>query len=165
MRETATSRASGATTVLALRWSAGSIRRAAAGALDKAKETSKASGVMRMGLQGYVESAGRPSVWNEAVSTMGRRGRVLVCGAHGGPLVDLNLSWLFRNRVSIIGSAGARRSVFADAVQLAADQLAAGRPLIANIDSIRPLDDVRSAFERLSAGANRGKIILDVTSG
>ncbi len=108
----------------------------------------------------YVESAADPAVWSEALSTVGRRGRVLVCGAHAGPVVDVNLSWLFRSRVSIIGSSGSRRSVFADTIQLAANV-----DLIANIDSIRPLADVRSAFDRLMAGKNRGKIIMEVAGG
>lgn len=112
------------------------------------------------GVSVYVESAGDPVVWAEALKTLGRRGRVVVCGSHGGPEVRLDLNWLFRMRISILGSSGSTRATFREAFELA------GRGAIrANIDTVIPLSDARSGFERLArrgVGANRGKIILQV---
>lgn len=112
------------------------------------------------GVSIYVESAGDPAIWSEALKTMGRRGRVVVCGSHGGPIVQLNLNWLFRMRVSILGSSGSTRATFREAFELA------GRGAIRpNVDSVIPLADARSGFDRLArrgAGANRGKIVLQV---
>ncbi len=109
------------------------------------------------GVSVYVESAGNPTVWTEALKTLGRRARVVVCGAHAGPVVDLDLKWLFRSRVAILGSSGSSLRGFQDIVDLAG----AGK-LVANIDSIRPLGDAAEAFASLMSRQNRGKVILQV---
>ena len=110
------------------------------------------------GVSLYVEPAGNPTVWAEAVKAVGRRGRIAVCGSHAGPRVDLDLSWLFRNRVTIHGCSG---STIAD-VDRVLELAVAGR-LRPAIDSRRPLADVRAGFERLLARQNRGKVILEVS--
>jgi NADPH:quinone reductase-like Zn-dependent oxidoreductase len=112
------------------------------------------------GVAVYVESAGDPAIWSEALKTLGRRARVVACGSHGGPVVELNLNWLFRMRVRILGSSGSTRATFREAFELAGS--GAIRP---NIDVVIPLAEARSGFGRLArrgAGANRGKIILQV---
>ena len=83
-----------------------------------------------------------------------------VCGAHAGPVVDLDLKWLFRSRVAIFGTSGSSSKGFQDVLDLAA----AGR-LTANIDSLRPLGDAEEAFARLISRRNRGKVILEVAEG
>ncbi len=105
----------------------------------------------------YVEPAGNPTVWAEALQTLGRRGRVVVCGSHAGPIVELNLLWLFRMRASILGSAGSTRADFAEVLELAG----AGR-ITATIDSVRPLWEVQDALQRLVLRQNRGKLVLEV---
>ena len=111
------------------------------------------------GVSVYVESAGNPAVWSEALATLGRRARVTVCGAHAGPIVDLDLKWLFRSRVAILGSSGSSLRGFRDVIELAA----AGR-LVANIDSVRPLADAAAGFARLMTRQNRGKVILQIAT-
>jgi NADPH:quinone reductase-like Zn-dependent oxidoreductase len=111
------------------------------------------------GVSLYVEPAGNPVIWNEAVRTVGRRGRIAVCGSHAGPRVEVDLSWLFRNRVTIHGCSGSTLDTVNQTIQLAAS----GR-IRATIDSRRPLAEARSAFERLLARENRGKVILEVSS-
>jgi acryloyl-coenzyme A reductase len=110
------------------------------------------------GVSLYVEPAGNPAIWNEAVKAVGRRGRIAICGSHAGPRVELDLSWLFRNRVTIHGCSGSTIAAVGEVIELAA----AGRIRPA-IDSRQPLADVRSAFQRLLARENRGKVILDVS--
>lgn len=110
------------------------------------------------GVSLYVEPAGNPGVWAEAVKAVGRRGRIAVCGSHAGPRVDLDLSWLFRNRVTIYGCSGSTVAAVHRVLELAAT----GR-LRPSIDSHRPLADVRAGFERLLARQNRGKVILEVS--
>jgi NADPH:quinone reductase-like Zn-dependent oxidoreductase len=107
----------------------------------------------------YVEPAGNPEVWTEALRALGRRGRVAVCGAHAGPHVRLDLAWLFRTRATVIGCSGSTVAGVRRIVELAGE----GR-LRPAIDSVRPLADVRSAFERLLARQNRGKVILEVST-
>lgn len=108
----------------------------------------------------YVESAGDPAIWKEALRAMARRGRAVVCGSHGGPIVELDLTWLFRNRVAILGCSGSNLAAYRAVLELAA----AGR-LRANIHAVLPLDRAREAFEVLLDRGNRGKIILEVPVG
>jgi NADPH:quinone reductase-like Zn-dependent oxidoreductase len=109
------------------------------------------------GVDLYVESAGDPAIWREAMSTLARRGRAVVVGSHAGGKVYLDLNWLFRNRISILGASGSSVRVVAEILDLAAD----GR-IQANIHTRMPLDRAREAFEILAARANRGKVILEV---
>jgi NADPH:quinone reductase-like Zn-dependent oxidoreductase len=108
----------------------------------------------------YVETAGDPAIWTEALKTLARRARVTVCGSHGGPVVELDLNWLFRTRVSILGCSGSNLAAFRDVLRLAAE----GR-IRASIHEVLPLDRAREAFETLLGRANRGKIILQVSAG
>ena len=107
----------------------------------------------------YVESAGDPAIWKEALRTLGRRGRATVCGSHGGGVVDLDLNWLFRTRVSLIGCSGSTLQSFDDVLDLAGS----GK-VRANIHTILPLEKAREAFEILLARQNRGKVVLEVAA-
>ncbi len=109
------------------------------------------------GVSLYVEPAGNPTIWAEGLRSVGRQGRVAVCGSHAGPIVQLDLLWLFRMRVSIFGSAGATRAIFAEILELAGEDR-----IEATIDSVRPLWEARDAFERLVARQNRGKLVLEL---
>lgn len=106
----------------------------------------------------YVEPAGNPQVWTEAVRTLARRGRVAVCGAHAGPKVELDLAWLFRNRATVLGCSGSTMAGVRRIIELASEG-----ELRPAIDSVRPLEDVRAAFDRLLARENRGKVVLEVS--
>jgi NADPH:quinone reductase-like Zn-dependent oxidoreductase len=109
------------------------------------------------GVSLYVETAGAPTVWREALKTLGRRARVTVCGSHGGPVVELDLNWLFRTRVSVIGCSGSSLAAYRDVLELAR----AGR-IQSNIHALMPLERAREAFEILLGHENRGKIVLEV---
>lgn len=109
------------------------------------------------GVDLYVESAGDPAIWKESLKTLGWRGRVAVCGSHAGPMVELDLNWLFRMRIGILGGSGSTRATQQDAIGLARD----GR-IQANIHGRYPLEDAAAAFAVLLGRGNRGKVILDV---
>jgi D-arabinose 1-dehydrogenase-like Zn-dependent alcohol dehydrogenase len=96
-------------------------------------------------------------VWAESLKTLRLRARVVVCGSHGGPIVELDNNWLFRTRVMIVGSSGSTQRGMRQILDLAA----AGR-IVANIDSIRPLGEIRPAYQRLMSRRNLGKIVLTV---
>jgi NADPH:quinone reductase-like Zn-dependent oxidoreductase len=110
------------------------------------------------GVTVYIETAGAPAIWKEALRTVARRGRIAVCGSHGGPRVELDLTWLFRTRATIIGSSGSTLVAYRDVLALAD----AGR-IEANIHAVLPMDRVRDAFATLLARENRGKVILEVS--
>lgn len=116
--------------------------------------------VMRLAPEGvslYVETAGDPAIWKEALRTLGRKARVTVCGSHGGPIVELDLNWLFRTRIGVLGCSGSSLAAYRDVLELAG----AGR-LRANIHEVLPLERARDAFATLLGRGNRGKIILEV---
>jgi NADPH:quinone reductase-like Zn-dependent oxidoreductase len=110
------------------------------------------------GVTAYIESAGDPDVWSESLKAMARRGRVVVCGAHTGGAVGLDLAWLFRSRVTITGHSGSTLAAFREVFAMASE----GR-LHANIHTILPLDRVREAFDILLARGNRGKVVILVS--
>jgi NADPH:quinone reductase-like Zn-dependent oxidoreductase len=112
------------------------------------------------GVTAYIESAGDPNIWSESLKAMARRGRVIVCGAHAGGVVELDLAWLFRSRVIIAGHSGSTHAAFREVFEMAS----AGR-LRPNIHAILPLDRVREAFDILVARGNRGKVVLEVSPG
>lgn len=109
------------------------------------------------GVDLYVESAGNPAIWREAVGTLARRGRAVVCGAHAGPVVELDLAALFRLRASILGGSGATLATQREALELVAD----GR-LRPNVHGELPLGQARDAFGILARRENVGKVILRV---
>ena len=111
------------------------------------------------GVDLYVESAGNPDIWKEALTTLGRRGRAAVCGSHAGKAVELDLNWLFRMRASILGGSGATLATQADALALVASgQL---RP---HVHAVLPLADAAEAFGILYRRENLGKVVLEVAS-
>jgi len=129
--------------------------------IDYAAHPSFADEVLRVapgGVNVYVETAGNPAIWKEALRAMARRGRVAVCGSHGGPVVELDLTWLFRTRVTIIGSSGSSLAAYRDVLTLAGQ----GR-IEANIHEVMPLEQARDAFATLLSRGNRGKVILEVS--
>lgn len=109
------------------------------------------------GVDLYVESAGNPAIWKEALTTLGRRGRAAVCGSHAGPEVALDLNWLFRMRASVLGGSGASLATQRDALDL----VAAGR-LRPHVDRVLPLAAAREAFGVLARRENLGKVVLEV---
>jgi NADPH:quinone reductase-like Zn-dependent oxidoreductase len=110
------------------------------------------------GVNAYIESAGDPAIWDESLKTMARRGRVVVCAAHAGGHVGIDLAWLFRSRVTITGHSGSTMASFREVFEMAA---AGG--IEPNIHVRLPLERAREAFEILLARGNRGKVVLDVS--
>jgi NADPH:quinone reductase-like Zn-dependent oxidoreductase len=110
------------------------------------------------GISLHIETAADPLVWPGALRTLARRARVAVIGAHAGPVVEVDLNWLFRQRVSIIGCSGSTMAAFREAMRLLGEGA-----YVPRIDSVMPLSEARAAFARLTARQNRGKVVLRVT--
>lgn len=115
------------------------------------------SGIVPEGVTVYLDPASNPRVWTETLKTLRNRARVVVCGSHAGPLVELNNNWLFRSRVAIFGSSGSTRRGMRRCLDLAA----AGR-IDPGINSVRPLGSIREAYADLSSRRNVGKMVLRV---
>jgi len=111
----------------------------------------------KRGVDVVVDNVGQ-AVWAQSLLALGRRGRLVTCGATSGPFVETDVRRLFWNQWTIMGSTMGNDAEF-DAVVA---ELRAGR-LIPPVDSVYALDEGRAAFERLASGAHFGKVVIKVS--
>ena len=110
----------------------------------------------KRGMDVVVDSVGE-ATWSRSLGVLGRRGRLVTCGATSGPVVETDVRRLFWNQWSILGSPMGNDAEF-DAVVA---ELSAGR-LLPVVDTVLPLAEGRAAFERLGDGEQFGKVVLQV---
>jgi NADPH:quinone reductase-like Zn-dependent oxidoreductase len=110
----------------------------------------------KRGVSVVLDNVGK-ATWNESLIALGRRGRLVTCGATSGPIVETDVRRLFWNQWSIMGSTMGNDTEF-DAV---AKDFSAGR-LKPIIDSVYDLENGRDAFARLQGGEQFGKIVVRV---
>ncbi|HEV8446969.1 MAG TPA: zinc-binding dehydrogenase [Gemmatimonadaceae bacterium] len=111
----------------------------------------------KRGIDVVIDNVGKDT-WSQSLFALGRRGRLVTCGATSGPIVETDVRRLFWNQWSILGSTMGNDDEF-DAVVA---EFRAGR-LPPVIDSEFSLDDGRAAFERLGAPARFGKVVVHVS--
>ncbi len=111
----------------------------------------------KRGVDVVIDNVGQET-WAQSLRALGRRGRLVTCGATTGPMVETDVRRLFWNQWSILGSTMGNDHEM-DAI---AAELAAGR-LLPPIDSVHDLEDGRRAFERLASGEHFGKVVLRVS--
>ncbi|MCH7921902.1 MAG: zinc-binding dehydrogenase [Nitrospinae bacterium] len=95
------------------------------------------------------------AVWDDAVASLSRGGRLVTCGAHTGGEATLNIWNLFLQQQRLIGSTGGTRSELSTILKLVDE----GR-LEPVIHATYPLEEARAAQEALSARAVIGKALL-----
>ncbi|HVO34259.1 MAG TPA: zinc-binding dehydrogenase [Gemmatimonadales bacterium] len=105
-----------------------------------------------------VDSVGE-ATWEKSLRALAPGGRLVTCGATTGPRVVTDVRRMFWYHHSLLGSTMGNAREFAEIVRL----LGAGtlRPVV---DSVTPLREARSAFERLAAGEHFGKLVLDIAA-
>jgi len=111
----------------------------------------------KRGVDVVIDNAGA-ATWNQSLRALGRRGRLVTCGATSGPIVETDVRRLFWNQWTIMGSTMGNDAEF-DAV---VSELIAGR-LLPIVDSVFPLAEGRAAFERLQRGEQFGKVVVRVS--
>jgi NADPH:quinone reductase-like Zn-dependent oxidoreductase len=97
------------------------------------------------------------ATWPQSLGALGKRGRLVTCGATSGPMVQMDVRRLFWNQWDIMGSTMGNDAEF-DAV---ADEYRAGR-LTPLVDSVFDISQGRQAFERLQSGQQFGKIVVRI---
>ena len=110
----------------------------------------------KRGVTVVVDNVGQ-ATWAQSLMALGRRGRLVTCGATSGPMVQTDVRRLFWNQWSILGSTMGNDDEF-DAVVA---ELRQGR-LLPPVDSVYPLANGRAAFERLASGKHFGKVVITV---
>jgi len=111
----------------------------------------------KRGMDVVVDNVGK-ATWGQSLLALGRRGRLVTCGATSGPIVETDVRRLFWNQWSILGSTMGNDEEFDTVV----NELREGH-LPVTIDSIYPLEQGRSAFERLATGEQFGKVVVRVS--
>ena len=112
----------------------------------------------KRGVDVVVDSVGE-ATWSQSLGALGRRGRLVTCGGTSGPMVTTDVRRLFWNQWSILGSTMGNDEEF-DAI---VEHFRAGR-LRPVVDSVHPLDDARSAFERMAGGEQFGKLVVRIAT-
>ncbi len=108
----------------------------------------------KAGVDVVVDNVGQ-ATWARSLQSLGRRGRLVTCGATSGPVVETDVRRLFWNQWSIMGSTMGNDAEFNAVVA----ELRAGR-LLPTVDSVWPLAEGRAAFERLESGKQFGKVVV-----
>jgi NADPH:quinone reductase-like Zn-dependent oxidoreductase len=110
----------------------------------------------KRGVDVVIDSVGE-ATWAQSLGALGRRGRLVTCGATSGPMVTTDVRRLFWNQWNILGSTMGNDAEFAAVV----GHFNAGR-LRPPVDRVYPLAEGRDAFERLAQGGQFGKIVLRI---
>lgn len=101
-----------------------------------------------------VESVGA-ATWDRSIRALRPGGRLVCCGGTSGGTVELSLPRLFFKQHEIIGSTMGSYQEFATITDLIAEGLAV------YVDEVFPLAGYEAALDRLEAGQQLGKIVLD----
>jgi len=96
------------------------------------------------------------TTWADSLRSLRKGGRLVVFGGTGGPTVELDVRYLYLNYLSILGTTGASPREFGRFLETVQD--GSWSPAI---DSIRPLAEAESGYERLQAD-HYGKIVLRI---
>ena len=105
-----------------------------------------------------VDSVGE-ATWETSLRALGKKGRLVTCGATSGPYVVTDARRLFWNQYTILGSTMGNAAEYAAIVS----ELANGR-LRPVLDREYSLQDARAALERLAQAEQIGKITIVVGS-
>jgi len=110
----------------------------------------------KRGVDVVFDTVGEKS-WTQSLTALGKRGRLVTCGATSGPMVQMDIRRLFWNQWDIMGSTMGNESEF-DAITA---EFSAGR-LTPLVDSVFDISQGRQAFERLQSGQQFGKIVVRI---
>jgi NADPH:quinone reductase-like Zn-dependent oxidoreductase len=111
----------------------------------------------KRGVDVVVDNVGK-ATWAQSLYALGKRGRLVSCGATSGPMVETDVRRMFWNQWSLLGSTMGNDAEF-DAI---VNELRAGR-LLPPVDSVFELKDGRAAFQRMERAEQFGKIVVRVS--
>jgi len=110
----------------------------------------------KRGVDVVFDTVGEAS-WTQSLVALGRRGRLVTCGATSGPMVQMDIRRLFWNQWDIMGSTMGNESEF----EAVTNEFRTGR-LTPLVDSVFDISQGRQAFERLQSGQQFGKIVVRI---
>jgi NADPH:quinone reductase-like Zn-dependent oxidoreductase len=110
------------------------------------------------GVNVVFENIGAPDLFTKAFASLGRQGRLVTAGGHGGGIVPLDINRLYMNQLMVIGATGE----IPEDVTLSLRAAAEGR-FRAIVDRVLPLSQAPLAHELVEQRVGTGKIVLDPT--
>jgi len=122
--------------------------------VDVAKEVRALTG--KRGVDVVVDDVGE-ATWEHSLRALGKRGRLVSCGATTGPNVRTDVRRMFWHQYTIMGSTMGSLREYAEIVRL----LGQGH-LRPTVDSAFPLRDGIQGVERLAQGRQMGKIVVEM---
>jgi len=127
------------------------------GVLDDGSDWSKPvrAWAHKRGVDAAVDSVGAPTHMG-CVKSLARGGAFVTCGTTAGARAETDLARLFWNQLRLLGSTMGTNEEFGEIVAL----FRAGS-LAPVIDSVHPWRDAKTAWARLEAADQFGKIVLD----
>jgi len=108
----------------------------------------------KKGVEVAIEHVGG-AVFEHAVGSLARDGRLVTCGATIGGKVTLDVNLLFGRHLSLMGSWMGRRAELVEVLTFVRDGKL--KPVV---DAVMPLAEARRAHERIEARKQFGKIVL-----
>ena len=112
----------------------------------------------RAGVDVVIDNVGQ-ATWSKSLLALGKRGRLVTCGATSGPTLETDARRLFWNQWSILGSTMGNDDEYDAIVR----ELRAGR-LLPPVDAVFPLERGRDAYARLQSAGQFGKVVIRVSS-
>jgi NADPH:quinone reductase-like Zn-dependent oxidoreductase len=100
-----------------------------------------------------------PETWQKSLASLSKGGRLVTCGATSGPIVEVDLRFLFVKQLSISGSYMGGRKELLDVLKLIEEGKL--KPVI---DTAFPLEDAINAQQRMLDRKQFGKIVLTNTA-
>ena len=98
--------------------------------------------------------------WPINFASVRKGGRIVHCGVTTGKIAEVDISALYWNHVTVMGSTmGSQEEL---RTMVAAVSAAKMKPVV---DTVFPLTEARAAQERMENGDQFGKIVLDVVTG
>ena len=107
------------------------------------------------GVNVVLENIGDPELFAKAFLALGRDGRLVTAGSHGGGIVPVNVSHLYLNHITIMGWTGQSDADMNDSLKAASE----GR-LRVLVDRVMPLAQAVEAHHIVADRAGLGKVIL-----
>jgi NADPH:quinone reductase-like Zn-dependent oxidoreductase len=110
----------------------------------------------RRGIDVVVDNVGKETLFG-SIRSVRRGGRILIVGNTSGPIAEVDLRYIFRKHISIIGSTMAPHGDFVTVMRLVFE----GK-LNPPIGAVYPLEQAAEAHRVLEQGESFGKIVLEL---
>ena len=108
----------------------------------------------KRGVDVVIDSVGE-ATWSQSLVALAKRGRLVTCGGTSGPFVQLDVRRMFWNQWTLMGSTMGNDAEFDAMVELFREG-----ELVPPVDSVWSIEESPKAFERLSSGAQFGKVVV-----